>query len=133
MDKRVSLLLAAPGDRARQWYTRLSSDARFDVHSCANTVDDLQREMETRRPEGLLVDAQLFTGPDGLRESLESFPNVIAFVILPPHAAEGVTADIRSIPSVVAGFPPDTPLSELAAEVHEMLVNTRQVFGTLMS
>jgi hypothetical protein len=132
MDKRASILLAAPGETARQWYTRLSGDQHFDIPSYANTVDDLQRKLETKQPEGLLVDSQLFAGPDGLREILEQFPNVTAFVVLPPHAAEGVTADIRSIPSVAAGFLPDQELSELAAEVHEMLVNTRQVFGTLM-
>jgi MinD-like ATPase involved in chromosome partitioning or flagellar assembly len=122
---RVSVLLAAPTERVRAWYKSLAGNLYVKVLSYSDDPVDLRHKLETMSLEVLILDAELFDGPDELQGILEAFSSVITFLILPPQAGEAEIKAVLSIPSVAGGWTGDVSLPEIASEIHEVAMQAR--------
>ena len=122
---RVSVLLAAPTERARAWYKSLAGNLHIKVLSYSDDPVDLKRKLETMSRKVLILDAELFDGPDELRDTLEAFPGVIAFLILPPQAGQAEVEAVLSMPSVAGGWTGDVSLPEVACEIRKIAMQAR--------
>jgi MinD-like ATPase involved in chromosome partitioning or flagellar assembly len=123
--ERIIALLAAPTDRARAWFQSLTGHTRIRVASYSDDLLDLQRKLETTPPEVLVLDADLFDGPDVLREMLLSIEGVLVYLVLPPQASEERINDILTIPCVAGGWIGDVKLPDVAGEIYEAAVRVR--------
>jgi MinD-like ATPase involved in chromosome partitioning or flagellar assembly len=119
---RVSVLLAAPAERVRAWYKSLAGNLHIKVLSYSDDPVDLQHKLRTMALEVLILDAELFDGPDELRGMLDAFPGVITFLILPPQAGQAEIEAILSMPSVAGGWTGDISLPEIASEIHKIAI-----------
>ncbi|MBN2258696.1 MAG: hypothetical protein JW704_12920, partial [Anaerolineaceae bacterium] len=125
-DSRVLALLAAPTKRVRAWYTSLVGNPLIMVASYSDDLSDLQRKLETMSDvEVLVLDAELFGGPDELRAMLEAFPDVITFVILPPEAGQPEIETVLSMPTVAGGWRGDVKLPEVVGEIRDAVERVR--------
>jgi MinD-like ATPase involved in chromosome partitioning or flagellar assembly len=124
-EDQVTVLLAAPTNRVRAWYTALSRDSRLEISSYSNDLVDLQHKLETMDSEVLVLDADLFDGPDALRDMLLSVQGVLVFLVLPPQAGEEQIEHVLNIPSVAGGWVGDVDLPAVAGEIYEAAMRVR--------
>ena len=121
----VSVLLAAPAERVHTWYKSLAGDLHIKVLSYSDDPVDLKHKLETMPLEVLIIDAELFDGPDELRGTLEAFPDVIAFLVLPSQAGQAEIEAVLSMPSVAGGWTGDVNLPGVASEIHKIAMQAR--------
>jgi MinD-like ATPase involved in chromosome partitioning or flagellar assembly len=126
-DDPVTVLLAAPTERAHAWYKSLTGHSLLDVLSYSANLADLQHKLEETAPEALVLDADLFDGPDALRALLEPIQGVLVFLVLPPQAGQEQIDSALSNACVAGGWVGDVKLPEIAGDIHQAALQARGV------
>src|SRR5687767_14100113 len=84
-----------------QMFPAYKDDARFRVVSLAAEWEDIKRQVTQYRPEVLVIEASVASGPDELKDFLNQMVGTVAVVILPPAWAkfqgmyQGVQTTVR--------------------------------------
>jgi MinD-like ATPase involved in chromosome partitioning or flagellar assembly len=126
-DDSVTVLLAAPTERAHAWYKSLTGHSLLDVLSYSANLVDLQHKLERMTPEVLVLDADLFEGPNALWATLESLQGVLVFLVLPPHAGQDQIDFALSNACVAGGWAGDVKLPEVAGDIYQAALQARGV------
>lgn len=124
---KVTVLLAAPTKRVRAWYTALSRDPRLKISSYSGDLADLEYKVETVDSEALVLDADLFDGPNALHDMLSSVQDMIVFLVLPSEASDEQRERVLSMPSVAGGWVGDIDPPVVASEIYEAAMQARGV------
>jgi len=115
----ISLLLAAPPDRAGPLVAAFSADPRFRVLATATSAADARYKLALH-PDALLVLAQVFPDFDALAAALSGYEGAV-FVILPADTPPSVTAAVSELPPVQQVLAGEVNLPELAGRIYETL------------
>ena len=114
----VTVLLAGPKPRSDVWQTALSKDPRFRVTAIANTPDDLMVKLASRA-DVVLMDALMFSDPDGLVSALRSMSEDV-YVVLPqltPNVEQSLRGELAGLPHLKGLYAVDTNLQTLVEKV----------------
>jgi hypothetical protein len=103
----------------------MTGHPRVRVASYSADLLDLQRKLEMTPPEVLVLDADLFDGPDALRDMLLSIEGLLVFLVLPPQASEERVNDVLTIPCVAGGWIGDVNLPDVAGEIYDTAMRER--------
>ncbi len=123
----LTLVLAAPADRANGWYHAFVTDGRFQVLALATDPGQLGERLALQ-PDALLVDAGLFSGPDALAAALTDYPG-FAVAILPVGIGQSHIEAVRAISGVRETLVGDAPFPLLAARLTEHAAARRRAVG----
>ncbi len=115
----ISLLLAAPPDRAGPLMAAFSADPRFRVLATATSAADARYKLALH-PDALLVLAEVFPDFDALAAALSGYEGAV-FVILPADTPPSVTAAVSELPPVHQVLTGEVNLPELAGRIYETL------------
>lgn len=112
----VAVLLAGSIERITAWSTQLRMDERMRVVSFATDPEDLKYKLSTYSPDALVLDAQVFPGPDPLTKFLATV-QAATYVVLPQGTRDDAIATVRSVPSVTGVYIGDVPASDFAKKI----------------
>ncbi len=115
----ISLLLAAPPDRAGPLVAAFSADPRFRVLATATSAPDARYKLALH-PDALLVLAEVFPDFDALATALSGYEGAV-FVLLPADTPPSVTAAVSELPPVQQVLTGEVNLPELAGRIYETL------------
>jgi len=115
----ISLLLAAPPDRAGPLVAAFGADPRFRVLATATSAQDVRYKLALH-PDALLVLAEVFPDFDALAASLSGYEGAV-FVILPADTPPSVTTAVSELPPVQQVLAGEVNLPELAGRLYETL------------
>lgn len=127
----ISVIIAAPSDRAKELYAVFSGDARFHVQAMATSADDLTAKL-VMQPAALIVDGLLFDGPDGIVDALRAY-NGICVVLLPVGVDHTAVADIERLDCVVRVIQGETDFTALTGALYEESERRQQSSSTVAS
>ena len=122
-DESVIMLLAGPPSRVNTWFTSLQMDSRFRVNTFSTDPQDLENKMGYN-PEAILLDSQIFSGPEPLINFLTKTSSAV-YVVLPREAGDEIRKSIKSIPSVRGIFINDLNLAQEANRMFAEVVAMR--------
>jgi len=115
----ITLLLAAPPDRAGPLVAAFGSDPRFRVLATATSPQDVRYKLALR-PDALLVLAQVFPDFDALASAISGYEGAV-FAILPADTPPSITAAVSDLPPVQQVLTGEVNLPELAGRIYETL------------
>jgi cellulose biosynthesis protein BcsQ len=109
-DESVIMLLAGPPSRVNTWFTSLQMDSRFRVNTFSTDPQDLENKMGYN-PEAILLDSQIFSGPEPLINFLTKTSSAV-YIVLPREAGDDIRRKIKEIPSVRGVYINDLNLAQ---------------------
>lgn len=123
-EKPVSLLIAAPPERAQGLYAAFIGDARFNVLAIATSTQDVVSKL-AMKPEAIVVEAIVFPDPQAFAHVLGAYEGS-CFVILPfgvPADAQEAVRAVRCVRDIVVGDP-NFPI--LAGKIYDAVIAARK-------
>ena len=113
----VVLIIAGRPDKVTTWSQYYQMDSRFRVATFATSVDDLQSKL-AYNPEAILLDGQVFHGPQQMVEFLTSVQAAV-YLVLPEGIPQNVLDALSEIKAVKGKYLGDVDLRELAGRMFE--------------
>ena len=117
----VSILLAAPQERADLWYQTISADGRLRVSSVAYTENDFLAKMGGGVQDVIILDAACFQGPQGLMEAITKIQSP-TYIFIPRDVEQEelvqLQQNLEAFPQVIKTFVGDANLPQLMKEIY---------------
>jgi arsenite-transporting ATPase len=111
----ISIVIAAPTNKAQSLYSAFSGDARFAVAALATSPADLNAKLALR-PRALILDGMLYDGPDAMLDVLSGYDGV-CLVLLPVGVDHTAVADLEALPCVAQVMQGEVDFSTLTGKI----------------